>query len=276
MNPSEGTYTNKDTSPWRDNQAAYRLDAINQSINTFLCPSDGNAPGNSHGIGRTNYRCSRGDIWPRNTGNLADNTNSVARGIFSRGDVHPRSFASITDGTSNTLMLSELVTKFNGHATGASSTLPVNAYPIKGAMGIASREPVSLFINPNLCAQQNIGGKIKDPVGGISDFMGPGMRWTDGLAVYTGFMAVLPPNSPSCVPTAPSTSAEDYAFMTPNSFHTGGVNTAMADGSVHFVSESVDAGNPDQNMSMSHAGPSPWGTWGAMGSLNGGESKSSL
>jgi prepilin-type processing-associated H-X9-DG protein len=63
-------------------------------------------------------------------------------------------------------------------------------------------------------------------------------------------------------------------MMTPNSFHPGGVSTAMCDGSVRFVSQTIDAGSPNQNMSMSHSGSSPWGVWGALGSLDGSEAKS--
>ncbi|MDR2706111.1 MAG: DUF1559 domain-containing protein [Planctomycetaceae bacterium] len=269
MNPAS-PYSGNNPAPWRDTLAAYSLGAINQIIPTALCPSDPEGRNNSHGIGRLNYYCNRGDIWTRATSEYADTRNSVARGVFSRGDNFPRSFASIIDGTANTLMFSEVVSKFSGHSTAATSALPANTYPIRGAVAVESREPVSLYINPNACLLQNVGGNLKTPVGSVSDFMGPGMRWTDGMATYSGFAAVLPPNSPSCT----TASIEGYIMMTPNSFHTGGVSAAMCDGSVRFVSQTIDAGSPNQNMSMSHVGSSPWGVWGALGSLDGGEAKS--
>jgi prepilin-type processing-associated H-X9-DG protein len=269
MNPAS-PYSGNNPAPWRDTLPAYSLNAINQIIPTALCPSDSEGRNNSHGIGRLNYYCNRGDIWTRATSEYADTKISVARGVFSRGDNFPRSFASITDGLSNTLMFSEVVSKFSGHSTAATSALPSKTYPIRGAVAVAAREPVSLYINPNACLLQNIGGYLNNPVGGVADSWGPGMRWTDGLATYSGFEAVLPPNSPSCTTSL----IEGYVMMTPNSFHSGGVNSVMCDGSVRFISETIDAGSANQNMSMSYSGPSPWGIWGALGSLDGGETKS--
>jgi len=52
----------------------------------------------------------------------------------------------------------------------------------------------------------------------------------------------------------------------------------MADGSVHFVSDTIDSGNQQYGSQTNDrepmSGPSPFGVWGAMGSINGGESKS--
>ena len=54
--------------------------------------------------------------------------------------------------------------------------------------------------------------------------------------------------------------------------HSGGVNCALMDGSVRFVSDNVDCG--DAGASQVYNGKSPYGVWGAMGSRNGGESTS--
>ncbi len=58
-------------------------------------------------------------------------------------------------------------------------------------------------------------------------------------------------------------------MYTAASQHTGGVNAAMADGSVRFISDSIDAGN--QGLPQVLSGPSPYGVWGALGSRDGGE-----
>ena len=57
-----------------------------------------------------------------------------------------------------------------------------------------------------------------------------------------------------------------------SSFHTGGAQIGMADGSVHFVSQSIDTGNQSVDDIQDPAGrPSPYGVWGALGSRSAGE-----
>ena len=55
-----------------------------------------------------------------------------------------------------------------------------------------------------------------------------------------------------------------------SSSHTGGVNVVFLDGSVRFVSETVNAGDPSIS-AVGLSGPSPFGVWGAMGTISGGE-----
>jgi prepilin-type processing-associated H-X9-DG protein len=80
-----------------------------------------------------------------------------------------------------------------------------------------------------------------------------------------GFNTILPPNGPSCTEHR----AGFPGYFTAQSFHSGGVNVALADGSVRFISETIDTGN----LSAPHtgSGPSPYGVWGALGSKAGGE-----
>ncbi|GHT28154.1 hypothetical protein FACS18942_08340 [Planctomycetales bacterium] len=58
-----------------------------------------------------------------------------------------------------------------------------------------------------------------------------------------------------------------------SSQHTGGVNTGFGDGSVRFVSETIDTGNQlDTATNPKSGSPSIYGVWGALGTRDGGES----
>ncbi|MDR3109433.1 MAG: DUF1559 domain-containing protein [Planctomycetaceae bacterium] len=81
----------------------------------------------------------------------------------------------------------------------------------------------------------------------------------------------MPPNAPNCV----SSNTEIYcAAYSASSNHSGGVNCGFVDGSIHFVSETVDTnGLPDSKQGNKLMGTSSYGVWDAMGTPSGGESK---
>ena len=62
-----------------------------------------------------------------------------------------------------------------------------------------------------------------------------------------------------------------------SSFHPGGANVAMMDGSVRFIHDNIDTGDVfvsrDRLLETNQAveGKSTYGVWGALGSINGGE-----
>lgn len=97
--------------------------------------------------------------------------------------------------------------------------------------------------------------------------------FSHGYPAINAVQTILPPNSPSCT-TNHDGSARGYYSASSN--HSGGVNTLRADGSVFFVSETISCGDQQRDMAVSSnevtIGPSPFGVWGALGSLNGGES----
>ena len=89
---------------------------------------------------------------------------------------------------------------------------------------------------------------------------------------WNGFHTVLPPNSPSCQAT---TGGYWGALYPANSYHSGGVNVGMADGSVRFVSDTIDCGDISA-VSTKCTGKSPYGVWGALGTPQGGETSQSM
>jgi prepilin-type processing-associated H-X9-DG protein len=90
-----------------------------------------------------------------------------------------------------------------------------------------------------------------------------------GFPMMSGFNTVLPPNSPNC---ANGRGEWSWGIFPPASYHPGGVNMAMADASIRYVSNSIDTGDisaPGPTVSNSKA--SPYGVWGALGTKAGSE-----
>ncbi|HID78327.1 MAG TPA: DUF1559 domain-containing protein, partial [Planctomycetaceae bacterium] len=97
-----------------------------------------------------------------------------------------------------------------------------------------------------------------------------GWRWTDAIYPYTLYHHMLPPNSISC-----GQRGEWWAIIAASSYHPGGVNVMFLDGAVHFIADTIDAGNPTLTVRdmpqfgggnpQDYMGPSPYGVWGALG-----------
>lgn len=246
-------------------------------VSTFCCPSDANSRTNAHYItggiqGRTNIVTCRGDVLGRNefsgTGASAPthaDHNTYVEGT-KRGFFVPfvfRNMADITDGLSNTICISESVTTET--ETGDRN--------IRG--GIITNFSGTGYVwngNASACFNARTGNMLNR--GSVGQY-GPayrGNRIFDGRVHMDGFATVMPPNSPSC--HASTSYNPGWSTLSANSNHSGGVTVGRVDGSVTFVSETVDAGNVNANQVTSPGTESPYGVWGALGSINGGESKS--
>ena len=63
------------------------------------------------------------------------------------------------------------------------------------------------------------------------------MRWADGRPYYAGFATIVNPNGPSCA----YANGDWYSGVyTATSYHSGGVNVVMADGSTQKISDTID------------------------------------
>ncbi len=263
-----GPYALAGGRPWtRDDRSDPNNSAVlvpspyTQNLAALRCPSDGQAINPTDAM-PTNYVCNRGDIY-LNSGDWE------WRGCFSNGTRGSCRFGTMTDGSTNTLMLSETLI---GRQNGVSGQDPVNRGTVLDSVG-----PVGGAFTPSLCMSRIgpnrtlVGPRLQNSYGDTG--WGKGRRWGDSLNAFTGFFTIIPPNGPTCA----NDNAEWNAMPPPSSEHTGGVNAAYFDGSVHFISQSIDTGNlsftfpqPPDN-TRTYSGPSFWGVWGAMGSQSGGE-----
>lgn len=210
------------------------------------CPS---ATSKNPQANSTNYMFSVGD----QINNNRDAT--TLRGVFA--NTLGLGFKDIIDGSSNTIAMSErLVTNYGlGSQTG---NIEVQHGTATGYSGLAT--------NPGQCVA-SANGKYYNNASSIKGRTG--YRWTDGQVEKVGFTTVLPPNAPSCIDGADTNGDGQHTIMPPTSNHPGGVMGMFCDGSVTFISNTVDTGNL-ANPSVT-TGISPYGVWGAMGSKDGGE-----
>ncbi len=199
----------------------------NTELPAFRCPSDPTSLPASIG-GRNNY------YWNAGNGIVMYATGAAGQPAPNGIVYHNRRirFNDITDGLSNTAAMSEKITGDgnNGISTPKTDTFRPGTYPNNAAEAILQCNAATVT---DLSQQ------------GYSNVGGP---WLQQYHSTNQYNHVLPPNGRSCMfpPGRIATTA--------NSQHTGGVQIALCDGSVRFVSENLDTG-----------------TWRSLGSADGGE-----
>ena len=227
----------------------------NRAPGVLQCPSDPTAF-NTTTTRINNYAFCAGDQYIGIAGNAS------LRGIFGNGGTCV-TVAEIRDGTSNTIMMSE-------RCKGNMGITAVAANQVETKLGTAVGQG-GILTAPNACYAVASGQYF---AAGTQVKVRFGTLWTDGQPERCGFNTILPPNAPGCTDDANVNADSGYnpsgLLAPPSSRHPGGVNCLFADGSVRFISETIDTGNlgvpqPSTGMSM-------YGVWGRLGSKMGGES----
>lgn len=248
--------TNGSTIPTNATRNPYTV-----AIDGFLCPSDGRAfgaKGETNHISRCSYATCNGDTSFQNDD---DDQNKNRRGVFVSGKAGKTTLATLTDGTSNTMGFSEVCV----------SDPNITDMNIRSGIAYLTR---TIETNPTNCLNLRDSSAPNQFQTGIKAYYSEkGRRWNNANYANTNFQAVLPPNAPSC-----SSSTENLysrpMLISASSNHSGGVNVAMMDGSVRFVSETVDCGNTSEQCNKSYTGKSKRGVWGAMATPSAGETVS--
>ncbi|HVJ66531.1 MAG TPA: DUF1559 domain-containing protein [Caulifigura sp.] len=170
----------------------------------------------------------------------------------------------ILDGTSNTIAFGERV---KGNWAGGN---PGTGWDATGGaskvQGVASQQ-AGVAAAPILCMATVNGPYYKV---GINTKSKSGTLWTDGQFERVSFHTILPPNAAACTEDANGNADSTNSVISATSRHTGGVQVLMCDGAVRFISDNIDTGNLSAVPVTGNA-PSPYGTWGSLGSMSGGE-----
>ncbi len=212
-------------------------EALTQEIPFFYCPSDRGEksvpPDSELEFAGSNYMTCWGRGAPTATGTAVFDTD----GLFNnRNGIR---FADVTDGTSNTAAFSESLLP-DAHMASSSVTLTEQN---KNHVIVGARSGGDPTLSVEWCT------RFGQPVASQPRRTG---RWFDGFVLYRAYYHWHGPNSP--VPDCAKWSPLRSLWQTARSRHPGGVNVALVDGSVHFVSETIDLD-----------------TWRALGSRNSGE-----
>jgi len=215
-------------------------------IGTFMCPS-APVPGTWTGA-PVMLKCYKLCVGTTIQDNYAGVTNGLFGFSFAGGH---KGLRDITDGSSNTIAMAETAV---GPAPGSTRT--VLGQVVYGVAGIET--------NPLLC-RATASGSVYLGGNNISSW-GQGTLWPFGHPGWSAVTTVLPPNSASCTggPFGDNMS-NSWGIFTPNSWHTGGAQVLMADGSVRLISENINCGN------YGAGSPPSFGLWGALGTVSGGE-----
>ncbi|XZE43217.1 DUF1559 domain-containing protein [Pirellulaceae bacterium SH467] len=237
--------------PWSTANNAWENANWKAQIPSFICPSDTPPTNRGESPALLNYRACLGDDYHQNHFRPQDGRDN--RGMFQIDRY--LAIGQIPDGTSNTIMFGEAV------AGGAPNDVLGGV-----ALDMQAWNPAACLARIDPVNRRRITGNVR------ADFRPQGGRAWDGRPYFVGFTTIVAPNGPSCHWGGVDGNEHMGAL---SSYHTGGGQIGMVDGSVRFISQSVDTGNQSvDDIDNPGSRPSPYGVWGALGSRAGGETAS--
>jgi len=273
----------------------HAYDSVNKKkIDMLLCPSDETtgvpAGGSGADESKSSYRGSMADLvcqagelkrfssprsWLRQGSRALDGSAITGGGQIG--------LEAVTDGTSNSVALTEGVIWDKTANNQPNASFKANVAAVS-----------TFFFNetPDVCSK--VKGKGEHMASGYKtakaiDDVRLGWRWSDAYMTFSNIVfTLLPPNSPSCDTNESSTSAYHKGGASASSYHSGGVNASLLDGSVRFISDTINVKNLDVACDGTDIPPgSPvaknaganvavgatfsYGVWADIGSINGGE-----
>jgi prepilin-type N-terminal cleavage/methylation domain-containing protein/prepilin-type processing-associated H-X9-DG protein len=220
-------------SPWLGAAAPYVVNGtqINSTValtkmGMFICPSDGGDPGASKTTGPQGYSIS----YANNSGlNRYNNGWAMTGPTYFQGNdccyTKPLSFASVSDGLSNTAMFSEWV-----KGLGTNTKLGLNIV-YQGGPGVTNIPMNITGTSANIQLAAACQNWPKD--GNYWDFKGEAFI-SEELGRGGGYFHIQTPNRKSC-----NCCGHD-GIVGASSFHPGGVNVLMLDGSVKFIKDTIN------------------------------------
>ena len=243
-----------------DQQTPFAYRESNAALAAFLCSSDsagralfanGTVQGGTmqtnwyHAF--SNYRGCRGDL----AGNDCDNYYGLAPEVvqFSMprswlgAYSHVGGFSIVSSGTSNSIALSEGLIGDDRKSAGGT-------YKDAVAEGI----PAHYSEVPQNCLNiKGVSGEFKDPGQTIFNDGGTwlGRCLWGNMPMEYAFYSLLPPNNPNCA------SDFTHVWITAASSHPSGVNVSFLDGSVRFISDSIETKNLNRRVKSALDGLDP-------------------
>lgn len=214
-------------------------------LSVFLCPSDPappqstanlGSPAQAYVFGGNNYMVSTGS----GTGTHYDDRSRTDGLFWINSNAR---MSDVTDGLSQTIIMSEATRGDGVDVTLPAGTTPPFPYrkllsagsgtspgtgPGYGASGGGWPSPI---VNPDLSAVVAMQTNWKGSAAGNAR----GTSWLRGLAHNVCTNGYNTPNS-----RIPDTTMHGTGFFGPRSLHTGGANVLFGDGTVQFLSDSID------------------------------------